>query len=276
MKKIYVYKATFQNGKCYIGITNNFEKRKSQHKHNARKGLKYYFYQAIRKYGFESIVWEVLFEYENLTDAEYTEVRLIEECQPNYNILKGKTSKLTNEQLREILRDGQNGRRHSEETRQKISETQISQNKKKPKEDNRRRYTTFLSNFRDGKLNKKTIENLNILKSIYEDGMSLLELVSKSGISKTTILRYQRCWMLDYSQIPYKYIPKMRVFRNKNIRWHITSRARLRMVNSVYKILETDISNMTNKVVAKTIGVGLSSVKKYIMTAKDIILEEGF
>jgi group I intron endonuclease len=59
-----IYKATnILNGKSYIGFTKNFVKRKSVHKRNAfQKNIKFVFYQAIRKYGWDNFKWEVIYE----------------------------------------------------------------------------------------------------------------------------------------------------------------------------------------------------------------------
>lgn len=61
-----IYKATSPSGKIYIGKTNNFSERKRLHKVNAfnQNAVDYptVFHKAIRKYGFESIKWEILEE----------------------------------------------------------------------------------------------------------------------------------------------------------------------------------------------------------------------
>lgn len=63
-----VYKATSRiNGKSYIGYTKNLKKRKSDHKYAAANN-KYpnkVFHKAIRKYGWDSFDWEILFESED-------------------------------------------------------------------------------------------------------------------------------------------------------------------------------------------------------------------
>jgi group I intron endonuclease len=59
-----IYKATNQvNGKSYIGFTSNFTHRKYRHKHYAlSKKIDSYFYNAIRKYGWNSFIWEILYQ----------------------------------------------------------------------------------------------------------------------------------------------------------------------------------------------------------------------
>lgn len=59
-----IYKATnVINGKSYIGYTKNFLKRKSVHKKNAAdQNINFYFYQAIRKHGWDNFKWEIIYE----------------------------------------------------------------------------------------------------------------------------------------------------------------------------------------------------------------------
>lgn len=65
-----IYKATFPNGKCYIGQTKKtLAQRKKKHEQNAFHKNKqgeytdnYPFYRAMRKYGKDSIIWTILEE----------------------------------------------------------------------------------------------------------------------------------------------------------------------------------------------------------------------
>jgi group I intron endonuclease len=59
-----IYKATNKtNGKIYIGFTSNFTYRKSKHKHYSLvKNKNSYFYNAIRKYGWESFDWQIIYQ----------------------------------------------------------------------------------------------------------------------------------------------------------------------------------------------------------------------
>jgi group I intron endonuclease len=57
-----VYLATNRiNGKCYVGQTINFDKRKKAHKDTAYNGKGWLFHNAIRKYGFDAFNWELLY-----------------------------------------------------------------------------------------------------------------------------------------------------------------------------------------------------------------------
>jgi len=62
-----VYKATSPSGKSYIGVTKNFYNRKKSHKHSARSGSHWFAY-AIKKYGWENIQWEILYQSDSIDD----------------------------------------------------------------------------------------------------------------------------------------------------------------------------------------------------------------
>ena len=46
----YIYKISFPNGKCYIGLTNNLNRRWYEHNRDAKVGNTRYIYKALRKY----------------------------------------------------------------------------------------------------------------------------------------------------------------------------------------------------------------------------------
>lgn len=56
-----IYKYTSPSGKVYIGQTIDEDRRKYMHEWNANNGISGYFYNAIRKYGFDSFEYQVLF-----------------------------------------------------------------------------------------------------------------------------------------------------------------------------------------------------------------------
>lgn len=61
-----VYKAISPSGKIYIGMTTQaFHARKAQHRYLS-KSSKNIFHKALRKYGFDSFLWEILFKTEDL------------------------------------------------------------------------------------------------------------------------------------------------------------------------------------------------------------------
>lgn len=103
------------NNKIYIGITQNIEKRWTDHKRDAIKKYKnrfYAFQAALSKYGEENFTWEVIAECANLKDANYLETSFIKEYNslvPNgYNIKDGggsnKLHQLSKDKIREKLK----------------------------------------------------------------------------------------------------------------------------------------------------------------------------
>jgi len=71
-----IYKAEFPNGKVYIGKSKNFDDRKLKHSYSTR----YYntkLTNAINKYGFESINWEIIYETEDIVELNKMEIELI-------------------------------------------------------------------------------------------------------------------------------------------------------------------------------------------------------
>ena len=96
-----IYKATFPNGKVYIGqTTQTLENRKYQHRRDAIDlNRKSPFFFAIRKYGWENIKWEVVeegeFTVEELDDKEIYYISFYHSCVKDencngYNVLKGR------------------------------------------------------------------------------------------------------------------------------------------------------------------------------------------
>jgi hypothetical protein len=74
-----IYKATFPNGKVYIGKTVNFEMRKYHHVWNANRNQHKHIKmsKSINKYGFESIEWSILCECINLEELKEKEIHYI-------------------------------------------------------------------------------------------------------------------------------------------------------------------------------------------------------
>jgi len=75
-----IYKATNDiNNKAYIGITDDLEYRKWTHFNDAKNGAVQAFHYAIRKYGEDVFVWEVLAECDTRESAGEIEIELIAE-----------------------------------------------------------------------------------------------------------------------------------------------------------------------------------------------------
>lgn len=93
MKKYKVYKHTFPNGKVYIGITSKV-KVEQRWGDNGKYYKGQFVYRAIKKYGWENIKHEVLFENLTKAEAEKKEIELIAFYRSNqeefgYNIQNG-------------------------------------------------------------------------------------------------------------------------------------------------------------------------------------------
>ena len=86
-----IYKLTFPNNKCYIGITNNFKKRMTGHR-SASKIKKYKLYDAIRKYGWGNVTKEILLENIPISEIEELEIKFIKKfnsIKNGYNLKNG-------------------------------------------------------------------------------------------------------------------------------------------------------------------------------------------
>lgn len=144
-----VYKVTNSvNSKVYIGKTiETLEKRKDEHYRNAFNYLlESKFYRAIRKYGFENFVWEIIATYSTNEECLAGEIEFIKTYSSfteGYNMTIGGEGSLgrivsdeTKEKIRTSLKtyyiDGprRSGFTHSEETRKLISEKVRSSNRK--------------------------------------------------------------------------------------------------------------------------------------------------
>lgn len=132
MTSFYVYKITNkQNNKIYIGKTNNIKIRWTHHKYNAiTKGESSYFYNAIRKYGEDNFLIEII---ENCVDEDVAlaqEIYWIATLKSNdrdigYNLTNGGdgvSGLIHNEESKQKQREKMIGRKLSEEHKKKISE----------------------------------------------------------------------------------------------------------------------------------------------------------
>lgn len=128
----YLYMITNQiNGKQYIGISNNPARRWIKHKSGHGSKI---VYQAIKKYGLENLKFDVLYEGCE-DDIKQLEISLIKEYNtfaPNgYNLTEGgegsigwKPSAKTRQKWSESRsgkKNGMHGKKHSKETKAKIS-----------------------------------------------------------------------------------------------------------------------------------------------------------
>ena len=88
-----VYMATNRvNGKRYIGVTSKgLSLRRRQHEQapNNKRITCRYFHAAMKKHGAESFDWTVLVRCSTFEEGLQTEVRLIAEMKPEYNLTAG-------------------------------------------------------------------------------------------------------------------------------------------------------------------------------------------
>lgn len=119
-----VYKHTFPNGKVYIGITFRDVKKRWGNGNNYKNNR--YIDNAIKKYGWDNIKHEVLFDGLSKEDAEKKEIELIQHYKSNnqeygYNITNGgKHIGMFSLQTKEKMRQAQLGKKMSNETKNKI------------------------------------------------------------------------------------------------------------------------------------------------------------
>lgn len=141
-----IYKATFPNGKSYIGQTiYELEYRKSKHKGDY-KSKNLIFYYAIRKYGWNNIIWEIIDTaetQEELNEKEkywikYYNTHFKAENSNGYNMTtggegtSGYSFEMT-EETRQKMRESHKGIRPTNETRIKLSARQIGELNKSAK-----------------------------------------------------------------------------------------------------------------------------------------------
>lgn len=125
------------NGKSYYGFTKKTpQQRWIEHVKSANRGSGYYFHNAIRKYGQDLFVLEIVGIYENEFEAKNLEKLLIirdrtHDFRFGYNLTLGGEGVCSNEVTRKkqslaLIGNKRNlGRKQSEETRRSISLSKI-------------------------------------------------------------------------------------------------------------------------------------------------------
>ena len=94
---VFIYRAVFPNGKCYVGQTVDCARRWKKHIWDAKAGrsVNLYLQNALRKYG-DSVVWEVIAEVPAMwaNDEEIRQIAAHNSIVPNgYNIVRGGKNK---------------------------------------------------------------------------------------------------------------------------------------------------------------------------------------
>jgi group I intron endonuclease len=128
-----IYCATSPSGKKYIGQTvKSLSKRMEGHRTDAGRGKDYHFCRAIRKYGWDSFEWEVLYKDipEDILDiAEMCAIYIYDTYDNGYNCTSGGNNTFRgikwDEERRKRFSENHHkcwlGRKHTEETKVKMS-----------------------------------------------------------------------------------------------------------------------------------------------------------
>ena len=170
----YIYKISFPNGKCYIGLTTRtIKERWVEHNNHAKAGNTRRLYNALRKYNmvdtFQMIVIDTAETEEELCEKEIAHIEINNsnsEGRNGYNMNDGG--------------DGVFGYRHTEEGRQKISEAQKkrfedTEARQKLSEAQKKRYKYPESRQKLSEAQKKRFENLEARLQISETNKKRFE-----------------------------------------------------------------------------------------------------
>ena len=193
-----VYLHKFPNNKVYIGITSQNVNRRWRNGKGYRHKQDLVF-RAIQKYGWENIEHIILHENLSKEQAEQKEIELISEYNAmnpknGYNCESGgSVHKTLSEETRQKLRDANIGKKHTEETKRKMS---ISI--KKAYEEERKSFTKeHWQKMRDARKydtepwNKgKTFDNGNHVIQLSKSGEFIKEFISISEAQKTLNIQH--------------------------------------------------------------------------------------
>jgi group I intron endonuclease len=200
-----IYKIIFPNTETYIGLTKNLHKRKIAHKTRSKNNERQRdlpLYYAIRKYGFDNLIWEILEECYTLEQACELETKFISDYRPKYNVAAGGMVHKYTDEMRDKMRKARSGKARSEETKRRQSESlkkyydEKGRKEKidKPKRRNRRASSPEVIQKQRDNWERRKRENITKLSLLYNEGMTLKDLSEISGISVSTITSYNREW----------------------------------------------------------------------------------
>jgi GIY-YIG catalytic domain len=118
-----VYKATFENGRSYIGLTSNtLEQRRKEHESVARRKPRTIFHRMLRHYPAK---WEILQDNLTLEEANSYEISFIQKFDTifpkGFNQVTGGGSWRVSEDTKMRMSKAHGGRKHSRKTREKIA-----------------------------------------------------------------------------------------------------------------------------------------------------------
>jgi group I intron endonuclease len=127
-----IYKLTHkESGKIYIGQSKHLKKRLNEHrrceKSNDKKGSQSVVRRAIKKYGFDAFHFEIILYCDEGEYMNLMETKLIQfyDClvPKGYNVRDGGNKVFISEEGRKRISKANLGRKVSEETRKKLSES---------------------------------------------------------------------------------------------------------------------------------------------------------
>lgn len=201
------------NGKCYIGQTTNFKKRKYFHLYRAKKNAdNMYIHNALRKYGIENFKWVVLCKCDNKTILDIMETfKIMVEhshwSEGGYNLNwggSGNNGTHMSEKTKEIHRKRTKGKRWEEIFGEEIT---------KIRKDKYSKYFAGKNNPFYGKHHKiETIQRISqknkkysddvVKKVIYyrESGMKYKEISTLVGIPQTTLNEWCKKVVKKYTE----------------------------------------------------------------------------
>ena len=124
---ITIYRAVFPNGKCYVGQTKRWPRRRQRHISDAASGkhCNAALSNALRKYG-DAVKWEVVAKVipEWANAAEQNAILASGSMSPaGYNLREGGDCAPVSEETRAKQSRQRKGRRHTEATKRKMSTT---------------------------------------------------------------------------------------------------------------------------------------------------------
>ena len=163
------------NNKIYIGqTTKTLEERKIAHRAKVRFGSEYHFHNAIRKYGFESFIWDILEkDIIDKRELDKLEIKYIKECDSiknGYNISTGGgggDTLFNHPNKREILKkmsNTQKGRVMSVSTKEKWYKKMYIDNPDRFKGENNPMYGKKLSEERKKQISKQQKSRISPMK----------------------------------------------------------------------------------------------------------------
>jgi group I intron endonuclease len=170
-----IYKHTCSiSNKSYIGYTSqSIDERFADHLKESKRGSKTHFHKALRKYGVESFICEIIASTWDETNAKFLETHFIDEFDTfnnGYNMTRGGSggntfSKMTKDEVKEInTRAAKTRQTKIEEIGLKISESHLSKTKEEKDLANQKRQIT-MSQITSTGLTKKELSKIKEIET---------------------------------------------------------------------------------------------------------------